>query len=127
MFTNVIYLIKSMASTVSRGNYYKTKTKKYFEKLGYDTQITEFMCGRPISKNKIIYVKRDVFGSDGISMNGTEIIFWNSKHTVTGNISNVKSEGKKEFEKYPFPKYIKCQLVIWQPKQKLPTIIDIVK
>ena len=116
-----------MASTVSRGNYYKKKTKEYYERLGYTVQITEFMCGRPISKSKIIYVKKDVFGSDGISINGNEIIFWNSKHTVTGDIASVKSSGKKEFEKYPFPSSIKRELVIWQPKQKQPTIIQIDK
>jgi len=114
-----------MASTTSRGNYYKTKTKAYFEKLGYTTQITEFMCGIQVAPNKIIYIKKDVFGSDGISMNEKEIIFWNSKHTLTGSIANEKSSGKKEFAKHPFPLSVKRQLVIWQPRQKNPTIIEV--
>lgn len=114
-----------MASTTSRGNYYKKKTQAYYEKLGYETQITEFMCGRQIAPNKIIYVKKDVFSSDGISMNGKEIIFWNSKHTLTGNISNEKSSGKKDFSRHKFPDFVKRQLVIWQPRQKQPTIINV--
>lgn len=113
-----------MASTTSRGNYFKAKTKKYFESLGYETQITEFVCGRQIAPNKIIYVKKDVFSSDGISMNGKDIIFWNSKHTTTGNIANEKSSGKKDFSKHNFPLSVKRQLIIWQPRQKKPTIID---
>jgi len=116
-----------MASTTSRGNYFKTKTKKYYESLGYTVQITEFMCGRQIAPNKIIYIKRDVFGSDGIAMNGKEIIFWNSKATTEDRkdgLSKMKSEAKIEFEKYPFPDSVARQAVIWFPKKK-PIIINV--
>lgn len=113
-----------MPSTTSRGNYYKSKTKAYYEALGYTVQITEFMCGRQIAPGKIIYVKKDVFGSDGIAMNGEEIIFWNSKHfTGTNTLANEKSSGKKDFAQFPFPSCVKRQLVIWEPKKK-PVIID---
>jgi hypothetical protein len=112
-----------MASTTSRGNYYKTKSKKYYEDLGYTVQITEFMCGRVIAPGKVIYCKKDVFGSDGIAMNGNEIIFWNAKHTTTNDISWVKSTGKKEFQKYPFPDNVIKHLIIWQPRKKQPEII----
>ncbi len=114
-------------STTSKGNYYKKKTQEYFEKLGYTTQITEFMCGRMIPGNRMIYVKRDVFGSDGISMNGKEIIFWNSKATTNDRlygVTNMKSEAKVEFEKYPFPPSVKRQAVIWLPRKK-PIIVDL--
>lgn len=114
-----------MASTTSRGNYYKKRTQQYYEKLGYETQITEFMCGRQIAPNKIIYIKKDVFSADGISMNGEEIIFWNSKHTITGDIAMEKYRGKLAFNKHKFPSTIKRQLVIWQPRQKIPTIIEL--
>ena len=114
-----------MASKVSRGSYYKKKTQAYYEKLGYETQITEFMCGRQIAPNKIIYVKKDVFSSDGISMNGKEIIFWNSKHTLTGDTAMEKWRGSLAFNKHKFPDCVKRQLVIWQPRQKQPTIINV--
>lgn len=114
-----------MSTTTSRGNYYKKRTKEYYEALGYTVQITEFMCGRQIAPGKIIYVKKDVFGSDGIAMNGTEIIFWNSKHfTGTNTLANEKSQGKKEFRKYPFPKTVKRVLVIWEPRKRNPTIVN---
>jgi len=115
-----------MASTNSRGNYYKKKSKEYYESLGYTVQLTEFVTSRPIGGGKIIYVKKDVFGSDGIAMNGRDIIFWNSKSTVAGKdqISWHKTTGKKEFDKYPFPKSVKKQLIIWQPREK-PIIIEL--
>jgi hypothetical protein len=116
-----------MASSTSRGNYYKTKSKDYFEKLGYTTQITEFMCGRAIP-GRIIYVKKDVFGSDGISMNGSEIIFWNSKHCTTDDKNNVNTQirkAKKEFGSFPFPPNVKRQILMWFPRKKQPQIIDL--
>src|SRR5574343_534339 len=108
-----------MASTTSRGNYYKRKTKEYYEKLGYTVQLTEFLTSRPIGGGRVIYVKKDVFGADGIAMNGKEIVFWNSKHFTGANtLRNEKYGGKKEFKKYPFPPCVKLQLVVWQPKKK---------
>lgn len=114
-----------MSSTTQRGNYYKAKTKKYYEDLGYTVQITEFMCGLSIP-GRTVYRKIDIFGSDGISLNGTDIIFWNSKHCSTKDKNNINTQirdGKKEFAKYPFPKNVKLHLVMWEPRKK-PYIIE---
>ena len=109
-----------MASTISRGNYYKRKSKEYYESLGYTVQITEFMCATVV-KGRCFYRKIDIFGSDGIAMNEKEIIFWNSKATtpeVQDGVSKMKSAAKIEFAKYPFPKTVKRQAIIWQPREK---------
>jgi len=114
-----------MPSTVSRGNYYKRKSKEWYEKQGYTVQLTEFMCATVV-KGRCFYRKIDIFGSDGIAMNGKEIIFWNSKATTPDRkdgIAKMKSKTKLEFEKYPFPKSVKRQAIIWQPRQK-PLIVN---
>lgn len=114
-----------MVSTIKKGNYYKKKTKEWFEKRGYQVQLTEFMCAMVV-KGKCFYRKIDIFGSDGISMNGKEIIFWNSKATTTDRkdgISKMKSDAKKEFEKYQFPNNVKRQAVIWIPRKE-PIIVE---
>ena len=114
-----------MASTNSKGNYYKRKSKVYYESLGYTVQLTEFVCSM-IIKGHTIYRKIDIFGSDGVAMNSEEIIFWNSKATTEDRedgIIKMKSEAKKEFEKYPFPKCVKRQAIIWLPRKK-PIIYD---
>ncbi len=113
-----------MASNASRGNYYKRKTREYYEKLGYTVQLTEFMCATVI-KGRCFYRKIDIFGSDGIAMNGEEIIFWNAKSTIQANkgISDMKKKGADEFKKFPFPATVKCQLVIWEPRKK-PIIVN---
>lgn len=115
-----------MPSTTSRGNMYKKKTMEHFQMLGYVTQLTEFNTARHIGPNRVIYVKKDVFGADGISMNGKEIIFWNSKHDTVGRgLATVTRECKEEFAKYPFPPCVKRQLVYWQPRKK-PIVINVV-
>lgn len=114
-----------MASTISKGNYYKRKSKQYYEKLGYYAVITEFVTSIK-TPNGTFYKKIDICGSDGLSMNGEEIIFWNSKATTEDRedgITKMKSEAKLEFEKYPFPKSVKKQAIIWLPKKK-PIIFD---
>lgn len=114
-----------MASTTSRGNYYKRKTREFYEKLGYTVQLTEFMCAMVV-KGRCFYRKIDIFGSDGIAMNGEEIIFWNSKHMAQGqklNKDGQVSTSRKEFNQYPFPPFVKKQIVIWEPRKK-PIVID---
>lgn len=112
-------------STVQRGNYYKQRTKKHYEKLGYTVQLTEFSCAT-FFQGRCIYRKIDIFGSDGIAMNGSEIIFWNSKHTATDNNDSYNEQmrqAKKEFGSYPFPKSVKRHIVMWKPRQK-PEVVD---
>lgn len=41
-------------STVSMGNYYKLRTKKWLEKNGYFVVLTEFTSCRPIGGGKMI-------------------------------------------------------------------------
>lgn len=112
-----------MASTTSKGNYYKKKTKEWYEKLGYEVQLTEFSCATVI-KGRCFYRKIDIFGADMICMNGKEIIFANSKHTSTGRVATEKSEGLRDFRKHLFPKSVRLQLVIWQPRVREPIIVD---
>lgn len=114
-----------MSSTTSRGNAYKKKSQEYYQSLGYVTQLTEFTTARFVGPGKVIYVKKDVFGADGISMNGHEIIFWNSKHsTVPGMQQKYFAECRKEFHRFPFPKFVKLQMIYWEPRKK-PIIINI--
>ena len=85
-------------STTSRGNYYKRRTKEWYEKQGFVCQLSEFTCGI-MAGRKTFYRKVDLFGSDLICMNGKEIVFTNSKATTEDRedgISKMKSEAKIE-------------------------------
>lgn len=112
-----------MASSTSQGNYCKNKSRTYFESLGYIVQLTEVSYTVPIGGGKVIWKKKDIFGTDGIAMNGKETIFWNSKRAEKEEyVSSRKSECKKEFEKYPFSPDVKVCAIIWVPRKKQPYI-----
>ena len=122
--------MQKKVSTTKRGNYYKRKTKKWYESQGYTVQLTEFMCATMIGK-KCIYRKIDIFGSDGIAMNGQDIIFWNSKHVgddaefAKASYQNQVRKAKKEFELYPFPKHVHRAIIMWHMRKKQPEVIEV--
>lgn len=111
-------------STTSKGNYYKRKTKDWFEKQGYTVEICEFTYAVPIGGGRMIFKKKDILASDGIAYNKNEFILWNSKHTSTGQIYYEKYSGKKDYRNIVVPDFIKKQLIIWQPRKKQPDIIE---
>jgi hypothetical protein len=108
-------------STVSQGNLYKKKSKDWFIKKGYDCEYLEIY----IRKGRF-YAKRDLFGSDGMAMNGNEIIFWNSKSTE--NIGKRRNEfikkANEEFGRFRFPTGVRRQLLLWPLGAKEPEIIE---
>ena len=107
----------------NRGNYYKKKTKDWLVKEGYVCEYMEKLQ-RIYSKGRLIYVKRDLFASDILAMNGEDIIFVQVKSGKEGTGINLK-KAYQEFEKYPFPKYVKRWIVIWRERQREPEIIEV--
>lgn len=107
---------------MNKGQYYKLKTKKWFEGKGYLCEYTEKLQRIITKEGKVIFVKKDIWGSDGMAMNGEEMIFWNSKYRK----ANV-AKGLKEFSKYPFPSFVNLWLVIWEKGKREPEIIEVKK
>lgn len=105
-------------SNVSKGNYYKKKTKDWFINKGYACEYIERYINF-FAKGKQMFLKKDLFASDGISFNANEIIFWNSKLGKSG-----LSKAKKEFEKYPFPFFVKRQVIVWEKRARQPLIYE---
>ncbi len=109
----------------ARGNRYKVKTRDWFREKGFQVEYLEKLQSI-FTKKGMFYKKNDMFGSDGVAMNDKEVIFWNSKVTLLMNkgVSNVTSAGWKEFDRFVWPPFVKRWLVIWQPRQKEPLIIQ---
>jgi hypothetical protein len=108
-----------------KGNYYKYRTKKWFLDQGWACELCEKMrriviIDKATGRERVLFSKKDLFGADGISMNGEEIVFWNSKL----NKSNVAA-GIKEMLKYPFPKSVERWIIVWQVRAKNPTIVNV--
>lgn len=100
--------------TVRQGNYYKAKTRTYYETLGYHVEYLEFY----ISKGKF-NKKIDILGADGLCINDTEFFLWQS---CLGK-SNVAREIKK-YCQYP-DGGIKRYLVIWTSRISEPEIREV--
>jgi hypothetical protein len=108
---------------MNKGNYYKKKTKDWFEKQGYVCEYLE-KVQRIYTKNNLIFVKRDLFGADILAFNNQEIIFVQVKSGEKNTGINVK-KAIEEFKKYPFPHFVKRWIIIWRPRQTEPEIIDV--
>lgn len=105
----------------SKGNYYKLKTRQWFRDHGYECELLE-KNQRIFVKGKIIFTKKDVFGSDGLAICKAQIIFWNSK---LGKKNIAK--GLKELEKYPWPNSVKRWVVAWEKGARQPDIVETTK
>jgi len=103
----------------SKGNYYKIKTKKWFEADGYTVEYLEKLQ-HVYAKGKVIYIKRDILGADGLAVNDNEFILWNS-------ISNRGDIAKhiKTFKQYPCPDFIKRYVILWTPRCREPELIEV--
>lgn len=111
-------------STVSRGTYYKNKTRTWFQKQGYFVVLTEYKTAIPI-KGRMIWITRDLMASDGIAMSKekNQFILWNSKAAATdAGKSDRKWRGKKDFHRFPFPDCVERWVVIWKPRLSTPFI-----
>jgi len=108
-------------STKSKGNYYKLKTKKYYEDKGYNVQNMEVPQRAFNPKTKqVFYVRRDILGADLLAYNKEQLILiqvkLNHKHDA---------EAIREFMKYDLPDFVERIVVVWVPRAKEPDIIYI--
>ena len=114
-----------MVSKIKKGNYYRLRTKKWFEDHGYCVEVLErrkgvFIKDKKTGQGKIIFTATDIFGSDLLAMKETEIIFIQVK-THQGDVL----KGLNEFLKYPFPSFVKRQVVRWELRAREPEIKEL--
>jgi len=104
-----------------KGNYYKKRTKDWLVGLGYVVEYTEKLQRIFKKGGGILYVKRDLFQSDGIAIGNNEIIFWNSiltRHNLAEHIKN--------YARIPWPvcEHIKVWIIVWEKGARQPEVID---
>ena len=103
---------------ISKGNYYRLKTKKWFEKDGYLVENLE-KNQRLFVKGRVIFLKKDLWGADLIAKNNKEMIFIQCK---TNKVDI--SKGIKELNKTIWPSFVKKYVVIWKERAREPDIIE---
>jgi hypothetical protein len=117
---------------MTKGNYYKRKTKDFFVKQGYVVEYMEKLQrivttgedkkGKE-KKQKLIWVKKDLFASDLLAIGNGEVIFIQVKSGNKTTGINIK-KAVEEFNRYPFPDFVKRYIVVWRERQRDPEIID---
>lgn len=109
-----------MSKIHAKGNYYRLKTKKWFQDLGYYCEYLEKRQRIITKTGRVINIARDVAGADGIAMNLDQMIFWQCKL----NKSNVAA-AVKEFNKYPYPSSVDRWIIIWVPRAREPEVVPV--
>jgi len=110
---------KKKVSSVQKGTYYKSRTKRWLEGQGYSVGTLEkMMC---VKKN--IFIKKDQFASDLLAVGNGKVIFVQVKSGETA-LYKVK-EAIREFEKFDFPEFVDRWIVCWAERVRKPVIVDI--
>ena len=105
-----------------KGNYYKHRSIEWLRGLGYQVEPVEKLQCIVTKTGRMIFLKKDVFASDGIAIGNNEVIFWNSiltKHNLADHIRGYMA--------IPFPecKHIKVWIIIWEKGDHFPEIFDL--
>lgn len=106
-----------MKSNAQKGQYYKARTKKWLEGLGYQVAHLERVMWIH-TKDRMVPVKQDQFASDLMAMTGTDLVFVQVK---LGRKS-LKS-ARDEFQKFTFPPFAKRWIVIWELRKRVPDVV----
>jgi len=112
-----------MASNKQKGDYYRRKTKLMFEKRGFYVETTEKLQ-RCFINGKVLFLKKDICGSDLMAMDGKSLLFIQVKASTKGLASKMK-EAEKEFAKYPYPNFVSKVIVGWDLSEHRPQPIEI--
>jgi len=105
-----------MSTKIAKGNYYRLKTKHFYEAEGYEVANAEVRKPMPI-KGRLVWIATDIFASDLIAMNGKEIIFIQVK-TNRGDVSKAV----KDFANHKFPESVRKVVCCWPKRASAPDI-----
>jgi hypothetical protein len=112
-----------MPSSIAKGNYYRLRTRKWLESLGYTVENAE-VTQRIVTKDGLVlFKKRDLWGADLLVRDESNIIFVQVK-TNKGDLA----KGMRELSKGPWPLFVGRWVCWWPPRRRLeigPEIVEV--
>jgi hypothetical protein len=109
-------------SHVSRGAYYKNRTRKWLAAGGW--QVADMEVVRQVGPpDRRFAVKRDQFGADLLAMSGSKILFVQVKGGATAARGNFP-EARRAFAAFRFPSFARRIVIAWLPGARQPRIVD---
>lgn len=109
-----------MPSAAAKGQYWKSRTKKFLELAGYQVAFLERVLWIQTKVGRVP-VKRDQFASDLLAVNREEIVFVQVKGGVSRR--SQLAAARNEFGKFAFPSGTKQWIVLWAPRARDPEVI----
>jgi hypothetical protein len=109
-----------MPSAVAKGQYWKTRTKKWLEAQGYQVAFLERMLWIQTAHGRCP-VKRDQFASDLLAVNEHQVIFVQVKGGVSRKSNLAAARGA--FGQYAFPLGTQQWIVCWAPRARQPEVV----
>lgn len=103
-----------------KGNYYKLKSKPWLQDKGYHVDYLERYVRFKDKKGKLLMIRYDIVGADGLAVSDSEFILWNS---ILGR-ANINRAIKK-FLEFPNPPFVKRWILVWEKGAHDPEIIDV--
>lgn len=103
-----------------KGNYYKLKSKPWLQERGYHVDYLERYVRIRNKDGKLILIRHDIVGADGLATSDTEFILWNS---ILGR--DHINRAIEKFLKYPCPPFVKRWVLVWEKGDREPEIIDV--
>jgi hypothetical protein len=114
-----------MTTAAAKGSYYKLRTKRWLEAHGFAVAFMERIHWIPARTpgGRMIPIKRDQFGADLLAMSRDALILVQVKG---GTARGHRAAGRREFDKFPIPPFVRTWIVSWQPHARAPEIQDYV-
>jgi hypothetical protein len=108
-----------MPSKTQKGNYYTLKTRKWFERDGFDVVRCEMRQRIVTGDGRVFFKAFDIWGADLMASKDNEL--WAIQ--VKSNRNHI-ADGLKELEKAPWPTTVVRVVVYWEPRAREPEVHD---
>jgi len=110
----------AVGNNARKGTYYRLRTQKWLESLGYEVAPLErqqriVRTDKKTGKQEVIFIKRDVWGADLVAKNSEHMVFVQCKSN-SGDIA----KGIKELSKGTWPDGdVERWVTYWPPRRRL--------
>jgi hypothetical protein len=109
-----------VTSSAAKGQYWKTRTKKFLEAAGYQVAFLERMLWVP-TRHGHIPVKRDQFASDLLAVDRRDVVFVQVRGGAT--CRSKLAAARAAFAEFAFPAGTQQWIVLWPPRVRQPEVI----
>lgn len=110
-----------MSSNSAKGSYYRQRSKKWLESLGFTVaQLERMMMVAPGT-----FIKKDQLGADLLAVRegpGIGVLFVQVKMGGASWRKRGVSEARAEFEKHPLPANSMQVIHVWEPGAREPLV-----